>query len=405
MAIKINGTNTTASPGITGPDTDTGLVYGTDEVQVVTGGTTRATVDSSGRVGIGTAAPGLPLDIVSNASSETVRFRGASGGVGTLRFTSNDAGTNYAFIQSRSTFFDIGSATSIPLLFTTNNTEAARLDSSGRLLVGTTTEGLAGSADKLTLANSGDTGITIRSGSSNYGNIMFSDATSGTGEYAGYVQYYHNDNCLKFGTASTERMRLTSGGSLLLASRTSDDFAGAGTLFQDSSGGTSPVYLYFKKTFSGTRDAIDFRHSGTQVGSITFSNSNTAYNTSSDYRLKENIVDLTGAIARVNQLSPRRFNFIGESDTVDGFVAHEAQAVVPEAVHGTHNGVEVWDSDDDLPDGVSVGDSKLDENKNTIPKYQGIDQSKLVPLLTAALQEAIAKIETLETKVAALEAG
>ena len=207
------------------------------------------------------------------------------------------------------------------------------------------------------------------------------------------------------GSSATERMRITSGGSLLLASRTSDDFAGAGTLFKDSSGGTSPVYLYFKKTFSGTRDAIDFRHSGTQVGSITFSNSNTAFNTSSDYRLKENIVDLTGAIARVNQLSPRRFNFIGESDTVDGFVAHEAQAVVPEAVHGTHNGVEVWDSDDDLPDGVSVGDSKLDENENTIPKYQGIDQSKLVPLLTAALQEAIAKIETLEARVTTLEAG
>ena len=109
-----------------------------------------------------------------------------------------------------------------------------------------------------------------------------------------------------------------------------------------------------------------------------------SYNTSSDYRLKENVVDLDGAIARVKQLAPKRFNFIGESDrTVDGFLAHEAQTVVPEAISGTHN--------------------EVDSDNN--PVYQGIDQSKLVPLLTAALQEAISKIETLETKVAALEAA
>ena len=88
---------------------------------------------------------------------------------------------------------------------------------------------------------------------------------------------------------------------------------------------------------------------------------------------------------------------------------------MPEAVTGTHNQVEVWaepavDDDDNiigepLPDGVSVGDNKLDADGNTIPVYQGIDQSKLVPLLTGALKESIAKIETLETKVAALEAG
>ena len=83
-------------------------------------------------------------------------------------------------------------------------------------------------------------------------------------------------------------------------------------------------------------------------------------------------------------------------------MAHEAQAVVPEAVTGTHNGVEVWEEGEELPDGVSVGDNKLDDDGNTIPDYQGIDQSKLVPLLTAALQEAIAKIETLETQNADL---
>ena len=92
---------------------------------------------------------------------------------------------------------------------------------------------------------------------------------------------------------------------------------------------------------------------------------------------------MSGAIDRLKTLSPRRFNFIAEPDTtLDGFIAHEVTAC-PEAVSGTHNAV--------------------DDDGN--PKYQGLDASKLVPLLTGALQEAIAKIETLEAKVTALEAG
>ena len=108
------------------------------------------------------------------------------------------------------------------------------------------------------------------------------------------------------------------------------------------------------------------------------------YATSSDYRLKDNVVDLSAAIPRLKQLAPKRFNFKDDADvTVDGFLAHEAQIVVPEAVTGTHN--------------------QLDGDGNAV--YQGIDQSKLVPLLTAALQEAIGRIETLETEVAALKGG
>jgi hypothetical protein len=126
------------------------------------------------------------------------------------------------------------------------------------------------------------------------------------------------------------------------------------------------------------------RGDGTQRGRIR-SNGATAvaYETTSDYRLKENVVTLSNGIDRLQQLKPYRFNFIddGPDRVVDGFIAHEVQEVVHEAVGGTKDAVDA------------------DGN----PVYQGIDQSKLVPLLTAALQEAIAKIETLEAKVAALE--
>jgi len=145
--------------------------------------------------------------------------------------------------------------------------------------------------------------------------------------------------------------------------------------------------------------AISFEHTngGGEKGSISTSSSSTSYNTSSDHRLKENVDYTWDATTRLKQLKPARFNFISDADTiVDGFLAHEAQAVVPEAVHGTHNEVEVWEEGDELPDGVSVGDNKLDDDGNTIPVMQGIDQSKLVPLLVKTIQELEARITALE---------
>jgi hypothetical protein len=125
---------------------------------------------------------------------------------------------------------------------------------------------------------------------------------------------------------------------------------------------------------------VGFYSGGTRRGDVSISGSTCSFNNTSDYRLKENVVGIDNASARLTQLKPCRFNFIDEpTKTVDGFLAHEAQAVVPEAVTGTKDAVDT------------------DGN----PVYQGIDQSKLVPLLTAALQEALAKIETLEVRLTA----
>ena len=136
---------------------------------------------------------------------------------------------------------------------------------------------------------------------------------------------------------------------------------------------------------AGTINMIAFRArgDGTSVGSITSNGTDLFFNSISDYRLKENIVDMSDGITRLKKLAPKRFNFKADSSqTVDGFLAHEVKDVVPSAVVGEKDAV--------------------DSSGNVDP--QGMDQSKLVPLLTAALQEAIAKIEVLETKVAALEA-
>tara|TARA_R110000744_G_scaffold27796_1_gene67556 strand:+ start:23 stop:760 length:738 start_codon:yes stop_codon:yes gene_type:complete len=123
-------------------------------------------------------------------------------------------------------------------------------------------------------------------------------------------------------------------------------------------------------------DAIQFYHNSmTLVGRIRTTASSTSYNTSSDYRLKENVVTDWDATTRLKQLKPSRFNFITDADnTVDGFLAHEVSSVVPEAITGTKDAVD------------SEGN----------PDYQGIDQSKLVPLLVKTIQELEARITTLE---------
>jgi hypothetical protein len=198
-----------------------------------------------------------------------------------------------------------------------------------------------------------------------------------------------------FLTGNTERMRIDSGGHLLLNTTTERN---AGNLSIDYAG-TSQGGIGINDTSSANASSfIGFLTGGTFRGSIT-NNNNTAvaYNTTSDHRLKENVTADWDATTRLKQLNPVRFNFIADADrTVDGFLAHEVQSVVPEAITGTHNQVEVWKDGEELPDGVSVGDNKLDEDGNTIPVYQGIDQSKLVPLLVKTIQELEARITALE---------
>lgn len=128
---------------------------------------------------------------------------------------------------------------------------------------------------------------------------------------------------------------------------------------------------------TSSRNIILFYRNGANVGKITGDGTSVAYVTSSDYRLKENVTAITGATDRLKQLNPVRFNFIADATkTVDGFLAHEVQSVVPEAITGTHN--------------------EVDDDGN--PVYQGIDQSKLVPLLVKTIKE-------LEARITALEAG
>ena len=188
-----------------------------------------------------------------------------------------------------------------------------------------------------------------------------------------------------------ERMRLTNTGHLFVGCTNSptNSYPGVGLIDDPNQG-----QIRISTNASGSAVLQMFFNANGNVGDIRTSGSATQYNTSSDYRLKENAVAISDGITRLKTLKPYRFNFkIDASRTVDGFFAHEVTAV-PEAITGTK---------DEVVTQAMVDSGDYDSSKLDDPLYQEIDQSKLVPLLTAALKEAVAKIETLETKVAALE--
>jgi len=164
--------------------------------------------------------------------------------------------------------------------------------------------------------------------------------------------------------------------------------------------------------------------SASAVGSISVTASSTSYNTSSDYRLKEDWQPMEGNIDRLMQLKPCNFAWKVDGSRVDGFLAHEAQEVVPEAVHGTKDAMRTEQyevspavyEDVVIPaefdeDGNEISPERTEQKlvkeavmgEREVPEYQGIDQSKIVPLLTAALQDAVKKIEALEARIEALE--
>jgi len=254
---------------------------------------------------------------------------------------------------------------------------------------------IASSDGKLTLTCSIGTGnaYTFKSSGANANFIELSDSANGQrldligGGSTGYRALYTN---------GLERMRIDSSGKVMI--NTTSTF-GSAHLNIAPVLSIAPAIAIQPATDNYSSGIMAFKnYSGTNVGYIAISDSNTVYATTSDYRLKENVVPMTGSIDRLKDLKPSRFNFKADTDkTVDGFLAHEAQAIVPEAVTGTKDAM--MDEEYEVTPAVMDGDTVVTEavmGTRSVPDYQGIDQSKLVPLLVASLQEAIARIEVLE---------
>jgi hypothetical protein len=431
--------------------------------------TRRLTIQAGGNVGIGTTSPTNAKLVISDTGANKISIDGGTSQNG-MRWEA--VGGANGFYLFNGTFGTAGFG-----LYNINTAQAPLwIQNGGNVGIGTTSpsyklhvvgdqlifgdlllEGSANSfrtismntndgSDNQTLSLCG--GATSSSARGGRIDIQGNEASSGGGIVkivAGNV----STGDIELYTANTSRLIVNNAGNVLVQATTS---GGNGLSIRPNATAGTVQQIFNRASTTSDSYVFDFQNGGTTVGYIKYNNTSTSYATSSDYRLKENVVELTGALDRVSQLKPSRFNFISDADTtVDGFLAHEVQEIVPEAISGEKDGMRteeyevspavyenvVHPAEEAVYETIEhpAVEEELDDEKNIIvegkeayteevlvteakeewtekvlvsekvmgtrevPDYQGIDQSKLVPLLVGAIQELKAEIESLKSQI------
>jgi hypothetical protein len=334
MPLTLNGTTgiagangSASTPAVQGEDTNTGVFFpAADTVAVATGGSERMRVNSSGNVGIGTTSPGDTLDV--NGGIFVTPTLTDNTGTANIGFQSNRSSST----QPRGSLSAIGSSAS-------TNYQALK-------------------PGYLTLYSA-------------YADIALNADTSTT---------------IQFWTGGSERARFLSDGAFLVGKTTAGQITTNGaelrsnySMFAASNTGTAPT-MYIGAN-GGSGNLIDFYYGSTRVGTIITNGTTTAYNTSSDYRLKENVQPMQDALAKIAQLNPVTYTWKADGSDGQGFIAHELQAVVPDCVTGEKDAVDAEGN----------------------PQYQGVDTSFLVATLVKAVQELKAEVDSLKAQLEAAQ--
>jgi hypothetical protein len=337
--------------------------------------TERLRIDSSGNVGIGIGSPSGKLSVLVNTAVTTYAQTWEVYNGATFQFTNTLGGDS-----TNGVYF--GPYQNVPLRFITNNLERLRIDSSGNLGLGVTPSAWATSGTNFKACEVGYAGNSFagQNGASQVSvssNCYYNSGWKYANTSVAAAQYYQQAGQHTWQTAApgaaggtisfTQAMTLNTAGDLLVGDTSTPT---AARIVSKNVIGTY-CYLSNAANQSGGFYHIQFYASGTGiVGNITSTTTSTTYGTSSDYRLKENVQPIQNALSRVSLLKPSTYNWTVDGSDGEGFIAHELQEVVPQAVSGEKDGDEM----------------------------QGVDYGKLTPLLAAAIQELHAEIESLKAK-------
>ena len=349
-------------------------IRSTNNFDISTGGATRRfRITSDGKVVAGGTGAGYPsrlqshgtgnlLDLNSTSGAAVIRFYESGSGRFDLRTNNGSSGLN---------FYD-----------SLNGVERLRIDSNGDLGLGIAAVPQDSGARTLhihdtTTGSGARAAIRLTHGST--GSAASNGAFIGMDNNPDFYLYNQENGNIRFGSNGTERVRIRANGDFQVDS-SNNNITGQPAFFVHTSSGCGSY-----RPHSGFPIHHFYSNAGGTYSLESYVNGDGSYVNLSDYRLKENIVSISNGMDIVKKLNPVKFDWTSSSKAKNdlGFIAHEVQTLIPTAVDGT----------------------KDQMKEDGSPFYQGIAQTKIIPYLTAALKEAIAKVETLEAKVAALESS
>ena len=383
---------------------------------------TAITIDSNENVLIGTTSGSDPLVVSdSGASSITARFINTNAdanpaNIRLQKLSGSPADDDYIGMINVSGENDASEETifqSIDFISTdvSDGTEdgviAFRTRGAGTLAerLRITEQGFIKLPSKVSFTGTGDAGLGHHTNNYMYiyggtAGLILQDNSSGSNRIL-----IRDSGTMEFQTGDSEQMRLDNSGALLVGTTSHITATTEECVHIKNGDGAGQLFLDNTRS-SGSQFMVQIYRLGTRVGSIQTTTTTTSYLTTSDYRVKENVDYDFNALERVAQLKPARFNFTIDPDvTVDGFLAHEVSDIVPEAITGEKDAVKEEEYEITPAELNDDGDIVTEAVMGTreVPDYQGIDQSKLVPLLTKAIQELSAKVEELQSEINTLK--